>query len=221
MYRLTCCLLPNMFLITRTPVVILSAPRTGSCALGEFISNSFVPSIDYVYEPIRTNINSFEIGNLSRDKYFWYNENIVSFILHIRNNLPFVFKEHLINLPKYETDLAKYLSYDPAPFRIRLQRKDTVKQISSLFIARMRKKWFMSKGDLNIPYTVKMDETVLKECVSFIQDSNRVLANTDIKFDLDLWFEDLPELPNDIFMLETKPTNYDEVMEAVNKLIKE
>ena len=208
-----------MFFINKTPVVILSSPRTGSCALGEYISNSFVPSIDYVNEPIRTDIQSFEIGNLTPYQYFWQNENIVAFMVHIHNKLPFVFKEHLINLQKYEKDLVKYISYDPTLFRIRLQRKDTVKQIASLFIARMRKKWFMSKEDLNIPYSVVMDDAMLQECISFILASNQALANTDIKFDLELYFEDLPELPNDIFMLETKPINYDEVIENVKKLI--
>ena len=183
--------------------------------MGEYISNSFSPPIDYVNEPIRTNIKSFETGNLNPETYFWQNENIVHFILHIHRNGPFVFKEHLINLPKYETDLVKFISYDPKPFRIRLHRKDTVKQIASLYIAKMRKKWFMSKEDLNIPYTVEMDEVVLKECISFIQDSNRALASTDIKFDLELYYEDLPELPNMVFLRETKPNNYDEVIETV------
>jgi LPS sulfotransferase NodH len=195
-----------MFTITKTPVLILSTPRSGSTALGAYIKSLCKKDIYYFQEPDyygQPEINNFK-------KYFYSNPS--------KN---FILKCHFINLHRYGTDVSPYL-LDNA-YKIRIRRKDFVKQIASFYIAKKRDhRWhFENAEQLNFVDTIPINTLHIKQYITYIKDANYKLDHASVNFDLDLYYEDLPDINDAGYYIAPKPDNYNELLATIQELIRD
>jgi len=189
-----------MFEIKTTPILILSTPRSGSSALGKYIKTLCEKDIPYFLEPDysgQQGVNNF------RNEFY--------------RSKDFILKCHLINLHKYGGSISTYLLQHA--YKIRIRRNDVVKQIASYYIANVRnKKWhFTNKEELNLTDYIPINFNLLKSYIMFIKYSNKILDTTNINFDLDLYYEDLPDLDSTGFYITPPPKNYDELLDIIQK----
>ena len=194
-----------MFQINKRPIVVLSAPRTGSTALAAYIRKmSNDSSIQAFYEPDA-------VGGRMNEFLQVYNSDSKNFIV----------KTHLMNIERYSPEIANFFTTSDSVFRIRIQRKDLIKQIVSYYIAVSRgNKWhYRHANELGIFDKLNIDQNMLQAHVKHIIRSNKILKESQINFDLDLFYEDLPKMDNLSFYVNPKPTNYQEILDAVSKIV--
>ena len=193
-----------MFQINKRPIVVLSAPRTGSTALTAYIRKTCNDNtIQAFYEPdaVGGRINEFlEVYNKNKN---------------------FIVKTHLMNIERYSPEISNFFTTSDSVFRIRIQRKDLIKQIVSFYIAVSRgNKWhYRHANELDIVDKIDIDHNMLQAHVKHIIRSNKILKESQINFDLDLFYEDLPKMDNLSFYVNPKPTNYQEILDAVSKIV--
>lgn len=196
-----------MFQINKRPIVVLSAPRTGSTALTAYIRKmSNDSSIQAFYEPDA-------VGGRMNEFLQVYNSDSKNFIV----------KTHLMNIERYSPEIANFFTTSDSVFRIRIQRKDLIKQIVSYYIAVSRgNKWhYRNVNELDIVDNISIDNSMLQNHVKHIIRGNKILKESKINFDLNLFYEDLPEMNNLSFYINPKPVNYQEIFDAVTKIVSE
>jgi hypothetical protein len=202
-----------MINITRHPIIIFSTPRVGSTALSRYIKNIAPPDLLYFAEPDHR-------GDIA----------IQNFLKIMDSTKKFILKVHLQHIQKYQPN-TDYLLYDPEPFRIRIRRRDFIKQAVSLYITTVKNKrrdkeiWNAWKG--GTAYDILLQETeplpyteagIIKALQS-VHRTTTELNNSDIKFDLDLYFEDIIPLINTTNFVEyPKPKNYQEILDTAYKI---
>ncbi len=187
---------------TKTPIIILSAPRTGSTVLGSYIQSMYDTEIKYFQEP--DYIGQEEIDNFSN---------------YSKESNNFIFKCQFMNLHRYDQDLIDHLL--SKAYKIRLRRKDFIKQVASLQIVYNRKqRWhYISKDQLDLNDTVPINIESIKRSITLLKEANSNLDNANINFDLDLYYEDLPKINNAGFYITPKPLNYNELLDAIKSLV--
>jgi len=192
-----------MFTINKTPILILSTPRTGSSVLGAYIKLLCNKDITYFQEPDYS-------GQEEIDKFQNY----------FNSSKDFILKCHFIHLDRYGTDVSKYL-LDNA-YKIRIRRKDFVKQVASLYIAEARNNsWhFQNPEQLNLIDTVDINTAKIKQSILFLKYANYKLDRAPINFDLDLYYEDLPTINDAGYYIAPKPSNYNELLDTIKNLLK-
>ena len=191
-----------MYKITKTPVLILSTPRTGSTVLGMYIKSLCEKDILYWPEPDDT-------GHLDKFlKYFEYSKY-------------FILKTHYINLHRYGTEVSDYLLNQT--YKIRIRRKDFVKQIASLHTAIVRNNGyhFRNKDQLNFSDTIPINVDHIQTHIEYLKNANAMLDTAPVDFDLDLYYEDLPTIDDAGFYITPKPSNYDELLYTIKKLVED
>jgi LPS sulfotransferase NodH len=193
-----------MFIITKTPILILSSPRTGSTVLTAYIKSMCEKDIGYFQEPDYH-------GQPEIDKFNKYFVNSKNFIL----------KCHFIHLHRYGTTVSEYL-LDNA-YKIRIRRKDFVKQIASFYIARARNNcWhYQNNETINLVDTISINTTYIKQYIIYLKNANYKLEHASVNFDLDLYYEDLPAINNAGYYIAPKPVNYDELLDTITKLVQD
>ena len=190
-----------MFNINKTPIIIISAPRTGSTALGSYLSRKFL-NIKYFPEPDFT-------GNLD----------IVKFEKHFLSGNNFILKAHAFNLPKYNPSTIKIVCYTDLTYKIRIRRKDVAKQVVSLYIASSRgEKYHFKKAQYDLNDTIPIDKIKMIACIDFIIEKNKILENNNTQFDLDIFYEDIV-IPDNDYHIVPKPTNYENLVEITRLLL--
>ena len=189
-----------MFNINKTPIVIISSPRTGSTALGSYLSKVF-PNIKYFPEPDFT------------DKL-----DLIEFEKHFLLGNDFILKAHAFNFPNYNPEIVKLVCYTDLTYKIRIRRKDIAKQIASLYIAQERGEKYHFKYPSDLNDTISIDKIKILKCIDYIVNKNKILENSDIQFDLDLFYEDI-DIPDNNYYIVPKPTNYNNLYEIVKLLL--
>jgi hypothetical protein len=135
----------------------------------------------------------------------------------------FILKVHLYHLDRYDAAITEFLTQSDSVFRIKLQRRDVIKQIASHYIGRVRKnKWrylFENRSDDPCCYTdsVPVHASILKNSITQIVDQNRAFVDCPIKFDLELLYEDLPVMHGTGDRITPKPANYQEIIDAIGQ----
>jgi LPS sulfotransferase NodH len=193
-----------MFTITKTPILILATPRTGSTVLGAYIKSLCKTDIPYFQEPDY-------LGQLEIDKFKEYFDQSKDFIL----------KCHFIYLHRYGTDVSKYL-LDNA-YKIRIRRKDFVKQVASFCIASERNnRWhFQNAEQLNFVDTIPINTSKIKQHIAFLKYANYKLDHAPVDFDLDLFYEDLPAINDAGYYIAPKPSNYSKLLDTIKELVQD
>lgn len=200
--------------IDKFPVLILCSPRSGSDALGFYLETllrskghtniKFVGEPDFI-EHINTNPNLEGLERLYR-AYEKTNRFIVKMLYYkfeefCRQDV----KERLLN----------------ESYKIRLRRRDVVKQIASNYISRKIKKFHFTREDdsslIEKPLDMANDAEMLTKLILGYKKTNAMLDNTEINFDLDLYYEDLPPMDTK-YVVSKKPANYDEICRNIKLL---
>jgi LPS sulfotransferase NodH len=188
-----------MFNITKTPILILSSPRTGSTVLGSHLRTLY--DVPYFREP---------------DQHG--DEQMTDFRNYFSQSKNFILKCHHIYLNRYGSDATKYLIENA--YKIRIRRKNIVEQIASYYVAIQRVKFgFTHKNELNLVDTVDIDIMKIKKHIFYINYANLVLNSSTINFDLDLYYEDLPKINDAGYYVVPKPTNYNELLSIITELV--
>jgi hypothetical protein len=90
---------------------------------------------------------------------------------------------------KYQTYQSIYTS---DCYKIKLQRRDKIAQIASFYVSHVSGIWNdpspIARGE---KYFVPVDEQAIDHAVSKILDNDRLLDEMNIKFDQELYYEDL------------------------------
>jgi LPS sulfotransferase NodH len=192
-----------MFKINKTPILILATPRTGSSVLGAYIKSVFKKDIPYFQEPDYSG-----------------QEEINEFRNYFNHSKDFILKCHFIHLDRYGTDISDYLLREA--YKIRIRRKDFVKQVASLYIAEERNNYwhFRNTEQLNLVDTVLIDTAKIKQSISYLKYANYRLDCAPVNFDLDLYYEDLPIINDAGYYIVPKPSNYNELLDIIKKFVK-
>jgi hypothetical protein len=123
----------------------------------------------------------------------------------------------LINLSKYDTSVSSYLLEES--FKIRIKRKNIVKQVASMYIAQKRNlKWHYSKDELGLVDSVHIDRLHIQNCIYYITNANKILDDAPYVFDMDLTYEDLPRIRCNNYCITPKPKNYDQLLDVIQQL---
>ena len=198
-----------MYTITKRPIFILSSPRTGSTMLGRYIKKICEdPTMRYFHEP-EAERNEHRLNNLQR---------------YICEHNNYVVKTHAQNLHKYPRYLIDFFTTSESVFKIRIQRRSFVDQVASRYIAIKRgKKWhYNKKNEANfVSETIDIDKKMLEHNVRFIYRCNESLKNSQINFDLDLYYEDLPVIDNLETYKTPKPLNHQVLLDTTKEIILE
>lgn len=191
-----------MFEINQTPILILSAPRTGSTVLGAHIKSLCKKDIPYFQEPDYAG-----------------QEGIESFRKHFDQSKEFILKCHLTNLYMYGQDVSDYLLQKA--YLIRIRRKDVVKQSLSFYIALARNnQWeFTDKSQLTLSDNIPINVIRMKYAIKLIKEANHLLDTIPVNFKLDLYYEDLPEFNSSEYYVTPRPLNYNELLDVMQTLI--
>lgn len=180
-----------MFDISKFPIVIISNYRTGSSALTEWIGQQYdIPSI---IEPIQWPDKMSALTSMIRN-----------------NNLQFCCKFHIDQIHAGDVH-SQLLTMDS--YKIKITRNDLVAQITSYYIATIRKVW--KQETLEVPnYVLPVNTQLIDQLTRVIIDNNERLNSCDIDFDLEIKHEDLDfVLPNRF--KTTLPTNIDHITNEI------
>lgn len=190
-----------MFTINRTPILILSAPRTGSTVLGEYIKQHCAnKSIPYFAEP------DYEVDTMDRFTNFF------------SKSTYFILKMHYSHLYRYSTEIQNFLLTDSQVYRIRIQRRSVNSQVASWYIALCRDNHWHFKSNTQPNDKIEIDLYKIEYCIGWIKYCNQILAECTLPFDQNLIYEDLPEMTNLGYVKTPEPSNYLEILDAVNSL---
>jgi len=195
-----------MYNITRFPVIILSSPRTGSTILAHDIQeelNKQGKSFQMFNEPITGSQHDSFLSCKNKD---------------------YILKIHANDLIKYPTHILDMIK-DRSCFLIRMRRRNIQDQILSWCIARQTNGWgyYNPFGieqnllDSNKTLIVSRDQ-IIKD-VHIIKKSNNELDEINVKFDLDLFYEDL-NFKSTHMIKASKPNNHEKIREVIKELVK-
>jgi hypothetical protein len=201
--------------ISKRPICIFSSLRTGSTALGIELRNLIKEedtNIKFYNEPITPG------GDKHQAKI---DDKIYEKFVESKN---FIIKLHLFDLQLYPQEMQEFLLHSPDVYRIRIRRLDIIKQIVSLYLAKARNFTFhfYEGDDIPINDTIEIKRKLLLLCINKILNYNKILNETNIQYDLDLLYENLPRLSNTNGMVFTPiPENYNQLFNLVSKIISE
>jgi LPS sulfotransferase NodH len=189
-----------MIEINKFPVIILSSPRTGSTLLAQTIKSKYY-NLKLFLEP--------DASNMMDD-----------FIEYTNDSNQYILKFHLKQFFKFPQNINKKIFNNDA-FLIRIRRKNELDQIVSNYIELYRNIWSYDKDITYKEEIIPIDLNTIKISVATIRQYNIVLNTLDIKYDLDVYYEDLI-MEEDIYsssVVTPKPTNHNQLYQTIKKYL--
>ena len=193
--------------INKFPIIILSSPRTGSTVLAEALSKKF-PTLQLFSEP-----DSYRKKSGARDS-------MEGFTTYSNSSSQYIVKFHLANLNKYPTNfIDKIINHDA--FLIKTTRRNVMDQMVSTYIEMVRTLWYYDAIAVekykNETIPIKTD--VITQAVKLIKESNQYFNETQINYDLEIYYEDFIKNINDIYKTRSniapKPINHNEIYQLI------
>lgn len=182
----------------RFPIVIISTPRSGSTALARHLQSKF-NNIETFIEPEQTY------------------KSLTEFIEYNNQNKKYIVKTHYIHLHLYPDELQEYLLNSDEPYRICIERQDTVKQVLSMYVEKQRQRWTYHRGDTFEKDIINIDDDKILETIYYYEQQSDWLRESTIKFDEKIMYEDC-EFDNINLIKTPRPKNYDEVYNAIKNV---
>lgn len=180
-----------MIKITKFPVIIFASPRTGSTALLYYIHQLYPENVAFC-EPDLKDIDSF--------------------LKYSQSNTNYILKLMATTLELYPS--SQVLS--PDNFFIRIRRKNILNQIASNYVARERNTWGYTATDATVNTSpIDINEEKIQESINILRKNNECVNNVPVKFDLDLFYEDLPKINDERYVITPKPSNYADLKSAI------
>jgi len=186
------------FEITKFPIIIFSNYRTGSTALGHYLSKK--TGLEYVNEPIYRKIDFDALMS-------YRNSGNKNYILNFM-------ADHAEQDNFYKTILEE------DSFKIKLKRQNKIDQISSYYIAAMTNTWITEKSNIINDYSVQLDKDVLRQSFRRILHNDMLIDSCKVNFDLSLTYEELGFLEGIHLKLTVPPKNINAVKNLVKVLLK-
>lgn len=177
--------------INKYPITIISTSRSGSTALAHLIANSH-------------NLICYK-----HPKYINFDQS--DFLEFIKTNNNWLLKIHADELILY---YSSWLQFIKNTFLIRIRRKNTIEQIASHYISSMKNEWYTDKFS-DEPYILPIDKKQILNSIRVIQKENNFVEKILLKFDMDLWYEDL-NLDKSEFYKTNRPDNYKDITNIIN-----
>jgi hypothetical protein len=198
--------------ITKFPVIILSAPRTGSTALLYELNDLL--NVIVISEPLNSNELSFK--------------DIENFTKIMQDDNRYIVKIHLHDLLS-STDgnkkiiqniILNHIKNNDCTL-IRLRRKDVIDQITSFYIALVRNIW-SAPATIDLSINMSSSVAIIPSQMAFaahvILSCNESLNDFSDPIDMDVWYEDA-DLPTNILVPIPKPENYLQIYRMVEKML--
>lgn len=193
--------------IKKFPIIIISAPRTGSSALCEMLKEmySFIPNISAFDEPLPPS-ERFEEFN----KFYQKSNN-------------FILKVQALEYKKIPLDLLNRIINKETTI-VMLQRSDTLSQYVSHYIASTTKHWRFQKdqnNDMYNDYEIPINYDLILEAMKEIDFQNAVwttLLNT-LPVDYKLFMEDY-SFEQKKLIPTIQPKNYEIIKDTIEKIHK-
>ena len=193
-----------MFDIQKFPIIILSSPRTFSTPIFDHINRKY----EYVPGFSEPDNNPQELER---------------FIDHASQSKNFILKIHAVKLSVFSKDFLANTILNPDNFFIRIRRRNLVDQVCSAYIAEMRRVWVYHPGNTEVTESFKnqpvvIDSNLVRSVYRKILKTNQGIDNVDVKFDLDLYHEDMLGLET-IVVPTPLPTNYSLLQEFIKGIV--
>jgi hypothetical protein len=187
-----------MFSNQRFPALIVSTPRSGSTALALAYYNN-TPAVKLFNE-------------LSSP------EESTEFEKYSKKNQQYVLKIHLHDL-LISSEYIQQLAHTPNIFKIRIRRRDIIKQIASIYTASERRRFlYPTHRPDNYSVDIEVETVRISYMVQFVKEINYAMENTDIMFDLDVWYEDLL-VAETVYKRTPRPPQYQELLEEIKRIL--
>lgn len=189
--------------VTKFPIVIVSGFRTGSTALGRYLSNKY--KIPFFSEPFQNkNVHIYD-----RNK-----KDYISKVL--KKEKKFVLKF----MPCQISDLNNYSDILlEENYKIRLSRTDKINQIASLYVAEKTNIFFKSENEIIKTFTIPVDLELLSLTVQIVLRDDYLLRELPYKYDLTLSYEDLGFIEGIQYALSDQPENMEEIKNEIRKIL--
>lgn len=184
-----------MFLIKTKPIIILANYRTGSSALCWSIGE--LNKIESFREPVTA------FRNTSSEFLKQYYKN---------NNYVLKFMADQINLFKPYQELLK-----SDCFKIKLTRENKLDQITSCYIASVRNIWGTLDSDIKQPYVIPIYKDRIKDVIRSLRHVDDILDTIDIKFDMELTYEQLGTINHTNRVKTHQPTNIKKIKKSIKR----
>ena len=191
--------------VTKFPIVILANYRTGSSALTISIAKKY--NLKYFSEPCH-NDNITEIDS--------HKIQFINFYMQrLENKFMIKFMPTQIScFNPYEEILSK------AGFLIKLKRRNKIDQISSLYVANKRKKFFKLNTEKKEKYLIPINIFELSQCCLSIFRNDFFLEKLPYKEDMNLVYEDLGFISDTDHVLSDQPDNIEEIKDEIIKILR-
>lgn len=194
--------LGQMIEITKLPIIIYSNYRTGSTAL----SNTLARTKNNLINFIEPHANPQPIRPYSQ---------LIDFVKNKESNFIVKFMPDQVPLnPVYQTLL------DEDNFKIRLMRRNKVNQIASHYIAEQTRQFSIPLGNVVDDYSVNIDIPQILISMDILGNNDKILIESTLQFDLNLYYEDLQFDSSYTLSIPTKqPKNYNEICDTIRLLL--
>ena len=181
--------------IDNKPIAIICAQRTGSTALSDCLARQYnLTNFEEAFHPDCPQ-SAVDLSNTSR------------FLFNIKHDQ--------IN----DSNFQQIINLYNQSFRIRLRRRDVVKQIVSYYLLCSTKiPHYRNPPSQETHNEVHIDMKLLSYCVRAIKNCNQGLDDWSHSVDADLFYEDLT-FNNTVLHVYPKPSNYSVLIELVTKML--
>lgn len=199
--------------IYKFPIIIISAPRTGSTALCKVLYNRYkhLPNFKEYMEPL-----------LPSERYYDFYEDTVN-----KKNKNYVLKVQageMVNVPE---EIQDTLSYNHCT-TIFLRRRDVIAQYTSQYIANTRniyryekrRNYPQSKDAYKIDNTCPADLQKIFDSILEIDYHLDKMKNLIYRKNIELFYEDLNFSEQDYYIPSLPCSNYDEIYNKINEINK-
>jgi LPS sulfotransferase NodH len=190
-----------MVTVTKYPVLIIGAPRTGTTVLSRQVREHNPNLKEYFHEPSKDMIQF--------QKFLEYGKNNDDYLIKLQGK----------QLSEYPDWFLKKLSSNDM-FIIKMRRLDIIKQITSFYIASSRNKWYYGRDIDWVAEEIKIDLRLINNSITHIETENTIVDQ--INYDVEVLYESIENvIPNDVHSLKTpQPSNYEEIKQAIEERYK-
>lgn len=190
-----------MFDITKTPVLVVSSPRTGSTYISNYIGKKY-------------NLNTFLEPDSGKIQYMEY------FHHYAKSDADYLLKVHAYNLKKYEKNIIETLLYDDNVFRVKIFRSNIINQIASVYVGYFcrNRTWHYENNYSELNDSVPIQDDNLRTSIDWVLYWNKQLHNLNVNYDLILEYETLPNIETS-YNITPKPKNYKELCDTITRLL--
>jgi hypothetical protein len=195
-----------MFKITKMPVLVIGAPRTGTTVLSEWILKKNPEITQSFFDPT---IPKF------KDRY----EKFISYANN-NSNKDYLVKANGINYIEFPSWFREKIIAKEV-FIIKNQRLNVEKQIASYFIAQSRKTWYYNKKNLDKfnDSVIAIDTELLDYSIKNVFGDNEIVK--EIPADISVIYENIQDnITEDTYCIKTPlPSNYQEILNIIKTRI--